>query len=99
MSGPPFSLRTLVGLVMTRTVKLIALLVAFASVSPIGAQTSLSSPRRPVHTFSIVARDPATGERRRGPIALVRIGPLVPWVEAGVGAIATQLSSIRAMGS
>ena len=88
MSGPPF---LFVGLVMTRTFRLIALLVTFALVSPIGAQTSAPSPRRPVHTFSIVARDPATGELG---VAVQShwfgIGPLVPWVEAGVGAIATQ---------
>ena len=76
---------------MTRTFTLIALLVASAVVSPIGAQTSLPSPRRPVHTFSIVARDPATGELG---VAVqshwFSVGPVVPWVEAGVGAIATQ---------
>src|ERR1044072_3467756 len=48
-------------------------------------------PRRPVHTFSIVARDPATGELG---VAVqshwFSVGPIVPWVEAGVGAIATQ---------
>ncbi|HEY0762017.1 MAG TPA: DUF1028 domain-containing protein [Pyrinomonadaceae bacterium] len=58
--------------------------------------TSLASdkpviPMRPVHTFSIVARDPATGELG---VAVqshwFSVGPIVPWVEAGVGAIATQ---------
>lgn len=48
-------------------------------------------PRRPVHTFSIVARDPATGELG---VAVqshwFSVGPIVPWVEAGIGAIATQ---------
>ena len=48
-------------------------------------------PLRPVHTFSIVARDPATGELG---VAVqshwFSVGPIVPWVEAGVGAIATQ---------
>ena len=48
-------------------------------------------PVRPVHTFSIVARDPATGELG---VAVqshwFSVGPIVPWVEAGVGAIATQ---------
>ena len=76
---------------MTRTFRLIAFLVAFAPVSPISAQTSLPGPRRPVHTFSIVARDPATGELG---VAVQShwfgVGPVVPWVEAGVGAIATQ---------
>jgi len=48
-------------------------------------------PIRPVHTFSIVARDPATGELG---VAVqshwFSVGPIVPWVEAGVGAVATQ---------
>jgi uncharacterized Ntn-hydrolase superfamily protein len=46
---------------------------------------------RPVHTFSIVARDPNTGELG---VAVqshwFSVGPIVPWVEAGVGAVATQ---------
>lgn len=46
---------------------------------------------RPVHTFSIVARDPATGQLG---VAVqshwFSVGPLVPWAEAGVGAVATQ---------
>jgi len=48
-------------------------------------------PVRPVHTFSIVARDPATGELG---VAVqshwFSVGPIVPWAEAGVGAVATQ---------
>lgn len=48
-------------------------------------------PSRPVHTFSIVARDPATGELG---VAVqshwFNVGSTVPWAEAGVGAIATQ---------
>ena len=46
---------------------------------------------RPVHTFSIVARDPQTGELG---VAVqshwFSVGPIVPWAEAGVGAVATQ---------
>ena len=46
---------------------------------------------RPVHTYSIVARDPATGELG---VAVqshwFSVGTVVPWVEAGVGAVATQ---------
>jgi uncharacterized Ntn-hydrolase superfamily protein len=46
---------------------------------------------RPVHTFSIVARDPDTGELG---VAVqshwFSVGAIVPWVEAGVGAVATQ---------
>ena len=44
-----------------------------------------------VHTFSIVARDPKTGELG---VAVqshwFSVGSVVPWAEAGVGAIATQ---------
>src|SRR2546423_5407855 len=54
------------------------------------AQTSITPPR-PVHTFSIVARDPATGELG---VAVqshwFSVGSIVPWAEAGVGAVATQ---------
>ena len=43
------------------------------------------------HTFSIVARDPKTGEMG---VAVqshyFSVGPIVPWAEAGVGAVATQ---------
>ncbi len=43
------------------------------------------------HTYSIVARDPATGDFG---VAVqshwFQVGPTVPWAEAGVGAVATQ---------
>jgi uncharacterized Ntn-hydrolase superfamily protein len=48
-------------------------------------------PTRPVHTYSIVARDAKTGEFG---VAVqshwFAVGPLVPWAESGVGAVATQ---------
>jgi uncharacterized Ntn-hydrolase superfamily protein len=48
-------------------------------------------PLRPVATYSIVARDPATGELG---VAVqshwFSVGSVVPWAEAGVGAVATQ---------
>jgi uncharacterized Ntn-hydrolase superfamily protein len=48
-------------------------------------------PLRPVHTFSIVAYDPETGQLG---VAVqshwFSVGSIVPWAEAGVGAIATQ---------
>ena len=48
-------------------------------------------PLRPVHTYSIVARDPATGEMG---VAVqshwFSVGSNVAWAEAGVGAVATQ---------
>jgi uncharacterized Ntn-hydrolase superfamily protein len=50
-----------------------------------------TTPRRPVHTYSIVARDAKTGELG---VAVqshwFAVGSVVPWAEAGVGAIATQ---------
>jgi uncharacterized Ntn-hydrolase superfamily protein len=53
--------------------------------------TSAFAQLRPVNTFSIVARDPATGEIG---VAVqshwFAVGQIVPWAEAGVGAVATQ---------
>jgi uncharacterized Ntn-hydrolase superfamily protein len=55
---------------------------------PIGAG---DPPRRPIHTFSIVARDPMTGDLG---VAVqshwFSVGSAVPWAEPGVGAVATQ---------
>lgn len=69
-------------------------LVAIASISisiAFSAEPPPPNPQRPVHTFSIVARDPATGELG---VAVqshwFSVGPIVPWAESGVGAIATQ---------
>ncbi|HET7436921.1 MAG TPA: DUF1028 domain-containing protein [Thermoanaerobaculia bacterium] len=56
----------------------------------LAAQT-LFAQSRPVHTFSIVARDPETGQIG---VAVqshwFAVGQIVPWAEAGVGAVATQ---------
>jgi uncharacterized Ntn-hydrolase superfamily protein len=53
--------------------------------------TSAVAQERPVHTYSIVARDPATGQMG---VAVqshwFSVGSVVPWAEAGVGAVATQ---------
>jgi len=55
------------------------------------ASLSVFSQTRPVHTYSIVARDSVTGELG---VAVqshwFSVGPLVPWAEAGIGAVATQ---------
>jgi uncharacterized Ntn-hydrolase superfamily protein len=76
--------------------KLLVLIVtaAFLFSLPSGtihAQRQTVIPTRPVHTFSIVARDPDTGELG---VAVqshwFSVGPIVAWAEAGVGAIATQ---------
>ena len=71
---------------------LLMLAVVFSQPSVSGlASDKPVMPPRPVHTFSIVARDPATGELG---VAVqshwFSVGPIVPWAEAGVGAIATQ---------
>lgn len=63
---------------------------SLASISA-SAQITQQSALRPVHTFSIVARDPATGELG---VAVqshwFSVGTVVPWAEAGIGAVATQ---------
>src|SRR3989442_962809 len=50
-----------------------------------------ATPTPLAHTYSIVARDPATGEMG---VAVqshyFSVGPIVPWAESGVGAGATQ---------
>ena len=69
-----------------RSILLFALLA-----SPALATEPAPAPRRPVNTYSIVARDPATGELG---VAVqshwFSVGAVVPWAEAGVGAVATQ---------
>ena len=67
------------------------LLCLFAFLAWSGSPAQWSSPGRPVHTFSIVARDSVTGEMG---VAVqshwFSVGSLVTWAEAGVGAVATQ---------
>lgn len=56
-----------------------------------GQEVLAQSARRPVATYSIVARDSVTGEMG---VAVqshwFSVGPIVPWAEPGVGAVATQ---------
>lgn len=63
-------------------------LIAAAAVA---AEEDFVQPRRPVATYSIVARDSLTGQLG---VAVqshwFSVGALVPWAEAGVGAVATQ---------
>ena len=83
---------------MTVTILRAAPLLAFCLITAVqpseptgGSTLELQGRGRPVHTYSIVARDPATGELG---VAVqshwFSVGPIVPWVEAGVGAVATQ---------
>jgi uncharacterized Ntn-hydrolase superfamily protein len=62
----------------------------FAAATALGAQEPVR-PLRPVHTYSIVARDAATGQLG---VAVqshwFSVGSIVSWAEPGVGAVATQ---------
>jgi uncharacterized Ntn-hydrolase superfamily protein len=76
---------------VTLVVLLLLAIVSSTSIVPGIASDKPSIPVRPVHTFSIVARDPDTGELG---VAVqshwFSVGPIVAWAEAGVGAVATQ---------
>ena len=61
---------------------------AAAAAAPLAAQDPV------FHTFSIAAIDPATGESGVAVTTRVAcVGNIVPWVRAGVGAVATQAYS------
>lgn len=67
-------------------------LTLLLALSPAAAQdVPDDTPRRPVATYSIVAHDAATGQLG---VAVqshwFSVGPIVPWVAPGVGAVATQ---------
>ena len=77
-----------------RAILMLALMftTAVPSVSQFLPAPTVNRPTgRPVHTYSIVARDPNTGELG---VAVqshwFSVGPIVAWAEAGVGAVATQ---------
>lgn len=56
-----------------------------------GSPARTQHPVRPAHTYSIVALDKATGELGAAVQShWFNVGALVPWVEAGVGAVCTQ---------
>lgn len=74
------------------SVALLASLVAVvAAAGSVDAQQREGTPLRPVTTYSIVARDSATGQLG---VAVqshwFSVGPSVAWARAGVGAVATQ---------
>lgn len=66
-------------------------LLGLCAASDSCGQGWLQNTHRPVHTFSIVARDAATGEMG---VAVqshwFQVGAVVPWAKAGVGVVATQ---------
>jgi uncharacterized Ntn-hydrolase superfamily protein len=71
--------------------------------TPAGAQPAVGDsgvPRRPVSTYSIVARDSATGELG---VAVqshwFSVGSVVPWAASSVGAVATQSFTDPAYGA
>lgn len=67
------------------------ILLAVLLAIPAQAQQPAETPRRPVATYSIVARDSTTGQLG---VAVqshwFSVGSIVPWAEPGVGAVATQ---------
>lgn len=62
-----------------------------AATAPQAPHRAQARPGRPAHTYSIIARDPATGELG---VAVqshwFAVGLDVPWAEPGVGVVATQ---------
>ncbi len=75
---------------MKKFISVIILIISIVALSP-GENIIEKDSKRPIHTYSIVARDPDTGQLG---VAVqshwFSVGPLVPWIEAGVGAVATQ---------
>jgi uncharacterized Ntn-hydrolase superfamily protein len=76
--------------------RVLSSLVMFLAVSPRALPQTVAGPAparplRPVHTFSIVARDPVTGEMGAAVQShWFAVGSDVIWAEAGIGAVATQ---------
>ena len=87
MFGAPCTYGTSKPNVKTKMRKTACLLLLATFVSLAHGQST----RRPVATYSIVARDAATGQLG---VAVqshwFSVGALVPWAEPGVGAVATQ---------
>ena len=75
-----------------RTLTAVTLWICLAAPLAFGQSAAAAGKPGPLaHTFSIVARDPATGEMG---VAVqshwFSVGSIVTWAEAGVGAVATQ---------
>ncbi len=70
---------------------LVGTLLAALAVPTLAVVLPGAPPSPLAHTYSIVARDPKTGEMG---VAVqshyFSVGPIVPWAEAGIGAVATQ---------
>jgi uncharacterized Ntn-hydrolase superfamily protein len=68
----------------------IVLLLSFTAV-PVVAAAEVDRPLRPVHTYSIVARDPASRELGAAVQShWFSVGSGVIWAQPGIGAVATQ---------
>jgi uncharacterized Ntn-hydrolase superfamily protein len=71
--------------------RLLRVVLALVVMMPVPGIAQELTSRRPVATYSIVARDAETGELG---VAVqshwFSVGAIVPWAEAGVGAVATQ---------
>lgn len=75
---------------MTGT-KHIALIILFLLFLVLDTASASPKPLRPVHTYSIVARDADTGELGAAVQShWFSVGSNVIWAEPGVGAVATQ---------
>jgi uncharacterized Ntn-hydrolase superfamily protein len=77
---------------MRTTDRVLLTLICFVISAGASRAQEPAAPRGPLaHTFSIVARDPSTGEMG---VAVqshwFSVGSIVTWAEAGVGAVATQ---------
>jgi uncharacterized Ntn-hydrolase superfamily protein len=76
---------------MSWTVLLPLALLTAGPAGPGAPEAPPSAPPPLAHTYSIVARDPRTGELGAAVQShYFSVGPVVPWVEAGVGAVCTQ---------
>lgn len=90
-----------VGTVKSLPVALSVCLAALCATAPLApaARALAPSGERPVHTYSIVARDSLTGDMG---VAVqshwFSVGPVVPWARAGVGAVATQSLVLKSYG-
>ena len=74
---------------LCRPLRVVLLATPLLLGAPAALAQEAPAPRGPlVHTYSIVARDPATGELGVGVASrFFAVGAVVPWARAGVGAV------------
>lgn len=80
--------------------KLFSILTLLLTVTQFSTQAQVFKNEEPLaHTYSIVARDAKTGEMAVGVQShWFSVGTAVPWVEAGVGVVATQSFTNKSFG-